>query len=339
MMRKWCALVLIDCFAALLTTCIAAAQEQTKPQEPTVLRYGEAYSEISSIYALPVNVALRKGFFAREGIDLKIIVPVPGGSDKMIDALYDDTVDVTHVATPFLIRSVMKGADAVAIAAEFNNPIYSLVAKPEIKTFADLKGRLVGLADESGSISISIRKLMEINGVKRADFESKVIEGTPTRINCLRRGACDAVPLGQPQDLLAQSEGFRILGLSSDAVPDFLYTVTAVSRSWAQKNSDTIKRYVRALAAAHRFIRDPNNRAEVNAIIVTTTKVPLDVADATMKLYLEPDRHVLPHQSEISVPALQSVIDMMGEAGLLPQPLPEPERFIDTQYLKAAGLQ
>jgi ABC-type nitrate/sulfonate/bicarbonate transport system substrate-binding protein len=94
-----------------------------------------------------------------------------------------------------------------------------------------------------------------MNGVKRGDFESKVIEGTPTRITCLQRGACDAVPLGQPQDLLAQSEGFHILGLSSDAVPNFLYTVTAVSRAWAQKNSDTLKRYLRALAAARRSRR------------------------------------------------------------------------------------
>jgi hypothetical protein len=80
-------------------------------------------------------------------------------------------------------------------------------------------------------------------------------------------------------------------------------------------------------------------RAAVDAIIADNSKVSLEIADATMKLYLEPDRHVLPRQAEISIPALQSVIDMMGEAGLLSQPLPKPERFIDTQYLKAAGLE
>ncbi len=60
------------------------------------------------------------------------------------------------------------------------------------------------------------------------------MEGTPARYNCLRRGECDAVPLGQPQDLLALKDGYRLLGFSTEAVPEFLYTVTAARRSWAE---------------------------------------------------------------------------------------------------------
>ena len=75
------------------------------------------------------------------------------------EALHDRTADVTHVATAFLIQAAMKGSDAVAVATEFDNPIYSLMAKPEIKTYADLKGKLLGLAAETGTITISIRRL------------------------------------------------------------------------------------------------------------------------------------------------------------------------------------
>ena len=52
-------------------------------------------------FSLPVSVAEREGFFRREGLNFRVVVPIPGGSDKMIDALHDDTCDVTHVATPF----------------------------------------------------------------------------------------------------------------------------------------------------------------------------------------------------------------------------------------------
>jgi ABC-type nitrate/sulfonate/bicarbonate transport system substrate-binding protein len=92
-----------------------------------------------TIFSLPVSVADREGFYRPEGLNFRVVVPIPGGADKMIDALHDDTCDITHVATPFLIRAGLAGSDAVAIVAEFNNPIYSLVAKPEIKSFADLK--------------------------------------------------------------------------------------------------------------------------------------------------------------------------------------------------------
>jgi ABC-type nitrate/sulfonate/bicarbonate transport system substrate-binding protein len=319
--------------AALLGFCAvdAAAGETLK------LRYGQAYSSAHSIFSLPVSVAQREGLFAREGLDVEVLVPIPGGSDKMIAALHDDFVDLTHVATPFLIRAAMAGSDAVAIAAEFDNPIYSLIAKPEIKTVADLKGKLVGLADEAGTIAISMRKLLALHGLAHGDFGVKVIEGTPTRWACLHRGECDAVVLGQPQDLQAMQEGFRLLGISNDAVPELLYTVTAVRRSWAEAHKDAVTHYVRALAAAFGFIRDPANRDRVIKIIVDTTSVSDLIAGQTLDLFFRPERGVLPRRGEIELEGLEQVIALMGEAGNLKAPLPSADRFVDTQYLRAAG--
>ena len=57
--------------------------------EPVLLRYGAAYSTLRSIFALPIVVADRQSFFQREGLDFKVVVPIPGGSDKMIDALHE----------------------------------------------------------------------------------------------------------------------------------------------------------------------------------------------------------------------------------------------------------
>src|ERR1700750_2031804 len=142
--------------------------------EAVTLRYGQAYSALRSIFALPLLVAEREGYFAREGLNF-VTVPIPGGGETLIEALHNGTADMTHVATPFLIQAALKGSDAVAIATEFNNPIYSLVAKPEIKTYADLKGKLLGMAAETGSITISIRKLMATNGLQRDDYQTKFV--------------------------------------------------------------------------------------------------------------------------------------------------------------------
>src|SRR5574341_1604414 len=91
--------------------------------QPLPLRYCQAYSAARSIFSLPVSVAERQGLFRREGLNFKLVVPIPGGSDKMIDALHDDTCDLTHVAAPFRIRAALGGSDAVAVAAEFTKPI------------------------------------------------------------------------------------------------------------------------------------------------------------------------------------------------------------------------
>jgi len=132
--------------AALLCFCACeGASAQAIP-----LRYGQAYSALRSIFALPLLVAEREGYFVREGLDFSML-PVPGGGERLIAALHDGTADISHVATPFLIHAALAGSDAVAIAAEFNNPVYSLVAKPENRTYADLKGKLIGVAAENGS--------------------------------------------------------------------------------------------------------------------------------------------------------------------------------------------
>lgn len=303
------------------------------------MRYGQDYSAAHSIYSLPVSVAQRAGLFRREGLKVEVIIPIPGGSDKMITALNDNWIDVTHIATPFLIRAVMAGSDAVAIDTEFENPVYSLVAKPAIKTFADLRGKLVGLASERGSITISMRKLLAQHGLDRDDYRVKTEEGTPQRQYCLLRSDCDAAALGQPQDLQAIAQGYSLLGRSDDAVPKYLYTVTAARRSWADAHHEIAERFVRAMAAAFQFIRDPANRDSVIKIIAETTDCSDAVAAQTLDLFLAPGREVLPRRGEINLKALQQTIAMMGEAGLLKPPLPPAQRFVDLQYLHEAGVQ
>src|SRR5215470_817142 len=322
-----------------LTALICAALAAPACAEPLKVRYGQAYSAARSIFSLPVAIAEREGFFAREGLQVQILQPIPGGADNQITALHNDSVDLTHVATPFLIRAALNGSDAVAVVAEFNNPIYSLIAKPEIASVADLKGKLIALADEYGTITLSMRKLFTLHGLQRGTFGARIIEGTSGRWACLRRGDCDAVVLGQPQDLIAVEQGYRMLGVSTEAVPELLYTVTAVRKSWAEANKEAMVRYVRALAGAFDFIRDGANRDRVVRTVMQSTNASESIARQTLALFFEPERGVLPKRGEIDLKGLSQVIALMGEAGALKAPLPPAQQFVDLQYLRAAGVQ
>jgi len=311
---------------------------QTLPAQTITVRYGQIPSTIKTVSALQFTIAQRKGFFSREGINLAM-VPIEGGANNMMAALDKGTVEITRTATPYLLQAVLKGSEGIAIAGETLTPIYSLIAKPEIKTFADLKGKVVGLSLAVDTISISTRKLMAKNGIKEGDFKVKELVGTPARADCLRKGECDAVPLGQPEDFLLMKQGYQRLGVSIDAVPSFLFTVSAVRKSWGEKNQEALVRYVRGLASAFRFMRDSANRDEVVRMTAETTGSPEEIARQTLSLYFEPDRGVVPKQGELDVKGLGQVIQFMAEAGELKPPLPAPERFVDLQYLKAAELQ
>ncbi len=326
--------------AAGLGAVLAACIVHGSAAEPLTLRYGQDWSSAHSIFSLPISVAQREGLFAREGLNVQIVIPVPGGSDKMIfDGLNKGWFDITHIATPFLIRAVMKGSDAAAIVTEFRNAIYNLVARPNIKSYAELRGKRIGLADEQGSITIAMRKLLAKHGLERGSFVVKTEEGTPQRFYCLLHSDCDATVLGQPQDLQALAQGYSLLGRSDEVVPDYLYTVTAVRRPWAQAHREALVRYVRAMADLFAFIRDPANRSKVVADIAATIGCSETIAAQTLDLFNEPGRDVLPRRGEIDLKGFQQVIAMMGEAGLLKPPLPQAEHFVDPEYLRAAGVQ
>ena len=125
--------------ATLATAAIAPAAAQT------TLRFGQIPSTVRSVSTLSMFVAERNGLFAREGIAVEKVL-IAGGTDKMVAALERGEVDITQTATPYLIEAVLRGSDAVGVASETANPIYSLIVKPEIARYADLKGKLVGLS-------------------------------------------------------------------------------------------------------------------------------------------------------------------------------------------------
>jgi ABC-type nitrate/sulfonate/bicarbonate transport system substrate-binding protein len=122
-------------------------------------------------------------------------------------------------------------------------------------------------------------------------------------------------------------------------VPSFQFIVSAARHSWTEKNKDAPVHYVRALASAYGFMRDPGNRDEVIRIIVDTTGSSEEIARLTKALYFEPDRGVVPKQGEIDIKGLSQVIQLMAKAEELNAPLPGPERFVYLQYLQTAGLQ
>jgi ABC-type nitrate/sulfonate/bicarbonate transport system substrate-binding protein len=261
----------------LATALLGVGAAASAAAETVTLRYGQIPSTVRGVSSLYTFIARQQGFFAREDIKLEY-VPIAGGTDKMVAALDQGRLDVTQTATPYLIQAVLNGSDAVAIAGETANPIYSLIAKPEIASFADLKGKRIGLSLPVDTISISMRRLLALKGLREADYQVKELVGTPVRFDCLKRGECDAVPLGQPDDLIAVREGYRRLGDSTEAIAAFQFQVIAARRAWAQANKDSLVRFLRALGQSFRFIREPANRSAVIKAMVELTGSSDDIA-------------------------------------------------------------
>jgi ABC-type nitrate/sulfonate/bicarbonate transport system substrate-binding protein len=309
--------------------------QAARAEEPLTLRYGQNAASVRDISTLPQAVAIRKGFFAREGVDLTV---VPTGAFDLVSALDKGDIDMSRIATPYLVEAALKGSDLVAIAGQTANPLYSLIARPDIASFAELKGKLIGLSIPVDTITLVMRKLLALKGLREPDYRVKAVVGTLARFDCLKSGECTAVPMRPPDDAEAVRQGFRRLGVSTET-GELVFNVDMVRRAWGQAHKELLTRYVRAMAASFRFINDPANRDATVDIIVALTGTPADVARQVLAPYLEPDKHVLPRQGEISLKGFAEVLALMGEGGVIATPVPAAERFVDLQYLKAAGLE
>jgi ABC-type nitrate/sulfonate/bicarbonate transport system substrate-binding protein len=321
------------CIAGTLIAMSHAAQA-----EDITLRYGQNAAGTGGLSSLPLNVALRKDYFHREGINL-VVIPIPGGTDRIVAALDKGEIDAGKNATPYMAQAVLKGSDAVAFISQTTNPVYSLIARPEIKSFADLKGKTLGLSTPGDTISLSTVRLLAAKGIKAADYTAKAVVGTPARFACLKSGECAAVPMGQPEDLDAISEGFPRLAFTHEAGADLIFNVDMVRRAWGEQHRDALVRFVRAMSSAYAYMNDPKNRDEMVGIVKDTGKISQEVARQIYAPYLEPGRNVLPRKGEISLAALDRVLALMAEVGAIPSPVPPADKFVDLQYLKAAEIQ
>jgi hypothetical protein len=77
----------------------------------------------------------------------------------------------------------------------------------------------------------------------------------------------------------------------------------------------------------------------VTKIIAETGAGSEEIAREIFSPYLDPAKNVLPRRGELDLAAFGRVLTLMAEAGVIAKPAPPAERFVDLQYLRAAGIE
>jgi ABC-type nitrate/sulfonate/bicarbonate transport system substrate-binding protein len=322
---------------ALLTLGVARGSAAAELQ---TLRYG--VGEGGGLSRLPLTVGLRQGFYEREGVSLQ---PVPHQGtlpmdtvNLLLDALAAGEVDLVPTQLDFMAVRATRGADFVAIAGATVNPVYTLVSRPEVRSFQDLKGKTVALTLVDDAITLSMRQLMENHGLKDGDVQTRLIQGSQPRLKCIMSGECAAAPVNQPLDFDLVAQGYHRLGTSIEVGP-LLFTVDTITRRWGRTHKELAVRYVRASAAILQFIGDPGNKSTVRPIIMELTQANETTADEILNFYYDPDKHVLARHAELDQTALERNVTLMDKYEKLPKPHPPASQFVDLSYLKAAGVK
>jgi ABC-type nitrate/sulfonate/bicarbonate transport system substrate-binding protein len=174
------------------------------------------------------------------------------------------------------IRAIEKGSPIAIVRLEAQSPPYALVAKPSIKSYAELKGKVISVGGPKDITRIYVERMLAPSGVKPGEFDMVFAGATSARAQALLANAVDAAILLPPFNFQAVAQGFHELGLTVDFAPELPFSGTVVNLPWAKAHPDVMARVLAAHAKATAWFEDERNRAEAVRIMVAASKLKPD---------------------------------------------------------------
>jgi NitT/TauT family transport system substrate-binding protein len=236
----------------------------------------------------PVHIGINKGFFAAEGLAIDLVYAQ--SNTAVVQQLAAGSLNVS-VATGLVdpIRANDKGAPVAIARIEVQAPPYALLARPAIKSIADLKGKTISVGGAKDITRIFLERMLTPHGVRQGEFDMVFAGATSARFSALQAGAVDAALLTSPFSFHAQSAGFTNLGMTIQYVSDLPFSGTIVNRNWAAANPSKAEKFVAAYTRSIAWFRDPQNRTEAVRIMVAVSGLKSQDVEKSYDLLYEGD--------------------------------------------------
>jgi NitT/TauT family transport system substrate-binding protein len=270
------------------------------------------------------DLALEKGYFKELGLDVKLL-------NTKCD------IAVTALLTGDLQASGCVGSASRFIASQnvpvrtviwlFKKPTFYVVARPEIRSAADLKNKTIGISSFGSDTDLAMKVFAQSGKVDPEKEMKRIVAGaTSTRLQALKAGSIDATTLSPPFNIYAEQLGLRVLAYVGDYL-EFPQSGFSVSEATLKTKRELIKKLMRGtLRGLQLTLR---NRAETVRFIAKDYKLQESVAD---QVYAS----LLPALSEdgfASDKGLKVMIETLGTAVGKNVDFP-PQRLVDYTLLK-----
>jgi NitT/TauT family transport system substrate-binding protein len=248
-----------------------------------------------TLTSVPYLVAIEKKFFEKEGLTAQYVVM---RSDVAVKGLLTGDVDYNQSVSSVL-RAGVAGAPLVTVAGIYNRTFFELIARGDVRSLADLKGKTVGISRYGASTEYALRFGLKANGID-PDKQIKMLAvgEDAARIAGLQNGTLAAIVSQVPANFFA----YRVGGHTLLPLGDYLETLLAgvgASQKKLEQNRDEVKRVVRALLHSLDFMYA--QPAEVKSLISKRLRVSeTDIIDHIYALVTKyATRNGIPSQQAI----------------------------------------
>lgn len=252
------ALVILAFIAALTFPSEARAQTPQK----AVITYSSR-----SIASIDLFIAQERGFFREEGLEPQL---VQVRATAAIAAIVSGDVDALG-SVGSAIRAIQRGAPVKTLAVSLRRPLFWLVSRPELKSFRDLKGKVIGTTTLGGSQHTAGIRMLRRAGLDPDKDVTVVLAGdVPTQLQALVSGSIQIGILSPPTVILAR-EKYK-MNVLANAMEEFtsLQNGLAVQDKTLKEHREFVKRILRARAKGGRYFQqNERGTAEVLAKVLS----------------------------------------------------------------------
>ncbi len=278
-----------------------------------------------NVATLPWAVALEKGMFKAQGLDIDGVLSSNGGGTTIRNILAS-SLPFGEAAVPAVVAAIQNGSNLKIVYGAVNNfgDLAWIVKKDApYKTIADLKGHKVAFTEPRSATEMILRVIMQ-----RAKLDAQTLPtgGISAGVVALDQGAVDAAPVEEPL-LLPDPTKYRVIFRVSDFVPEVTWSVGVVDGDFAKAHPDTVRKLIAVRRAAVAYmIAHP---IETQAIYYKAWST-----DDARIMQIMPSliRGKYWSGGDINTAALGTMLHGMQLVGALDKPL-DTATVVDTSYL------
>lgn len=229
------------------------------------------YTEATGSHLVLLAVAQQQGFFNKHGVDVEAI-PARGATVPRLSS----ELPMGLIGEPAAILQTAEGID-LRIVASLSIATLSghLVARPEIKSVEELRGKRLGVRVLGAGVWISTIIALEQLGLSpQRDGITTVPIGSPAEIlRALEDGVVDGALVSVPRSRELQRKGYSVLLQDYPAGISTFGSALTATAGYLAEHPDVVRKVTAALVEARAFSSAEKNRSAVMQAFKTSLNI------------------------------------------------------------------